>query len=409
MSDLDKCKKYLRSILLASKGGVPGAQVVAKYKDIVGESVPYRRFNYNSLETFLQSIPDVCRIELRGRDVMVVGVETPETKHIKDLIQRQGGKGGGKGGGGRPAPVNVNKFYNNKPQFSQSMNTQNSFRGPGTIGRTPLASLAPSTMNKQVPSSYQTKQPPPRKPQPSVTPVKVTPKKVTTPLKFKPDPVSQNFPVTKESVKIWTGRVRKCLQDRPKGWLKTQVERSHERQYQERLPDTGTKEHRKFLQDMTVPRKCISELIPEEFENLSESEMEKIILRIQTLSNSALESKKDTDCLKKKSTSSSTCGELLGQPRDSSAPEVNLDLGDSHEEKLELESSPRRSASRTDQVDGMEEQTLHQHQHQDQDQCRQLQRQQQRSQQEDLNSFHTGRCLSLVVASITQQTSRPRW
>ena len=147
----------------------------------------------------------------------------------------------------------------------------------------------------------------------------------------------------------------------------------------ERIPRSGTKSLTKFLQDMTVPRKCISELIPEEVENLSESEMQKTILRVQTLSNSALESKKDKDSLKKKPAPTSTCGELLGQPRDSSAPEVNLDLGDSHEEKLELESSPRRSASRTDQVDGMEEQTLHQHQHQDQRQ--QLQRQQVQCQQ----------------------------
>ena len=227
MSDLDKCKKYLRSILLASKGGVPGAQVVAKYKDIVGESVPYRRFNYNSLETFLQSIPDVCRITMRGREVMVVGVETPETKHIKDLIQRQGGKGASKGGGGRPAPVNLNKFYNNKPQFSPSMNTQNNFRGPGTIGRSP--SFAPSSMNKQVPSSHQSKQPPPRKAQPSVTPIKVTPKKVPTPPQVKQDSVTQNFPVTKESVKTWSGRVRKFLEGRQHGLFKTQVERFHEK------------------------------------------------------------------------------------------------------------------------------------------------------------------------------------
>ena len=33
---------------------------------------------------------------------------------------------------------------------------------------------------------------------------------------------------------------------------------------EERLPGSGTKELRKFLQDMTVPRKCISEMIPEE-------------------------------------------------------------------------------------------------------------------------------------------------
>ena len=220
MSDLDKCKKYLRSILLASKGGVPGAQVVAKYKDIVGESVPYKRFNFSSLETFLQSIPDVCKITMRGREVMVVGVETPETKHIKDLIQRQGGKGGGKGGGGgRPAPVNLNKFYNSKPQFSPSMNNQSNYRGPAT--RPP-----PS-------SSYQ----PPRKSQPFVTPVKVTPKKVTTPPPVKPDLIAQNFPVTKESVKTWSGRVRKFLEGRQHGLFKTQVERFHEKQYQERLPE----------------------------------------------------------------------------------------------------------------------------------------------------------------------------
>merc|ERR1719154_650624 len=99
-------------------------------------------------------------------------------------------------------------------------------------------------MNKQVSSSYhyqsQSKQPPPRKPQvpqPSVTPVKVTPKKVTTPPQFKSDPVSQNFPVTKESVKTWSGRVRKFLEGRQHGLFKTQVERFHEKQYQERLPE----------------------------------------------------------------------------------------------------------------------------------------------------------------------------
>ena len=107
---------------------------------------------------------------------------------------------------------------------------------------------------------------------------------------------------------------------------------------------------------MTIPRKCINELIPGEFEYLSESEMQKTILRVQTLSNSALESKKDNDCLKKKPVPTSTCGELIGKPIDSSAPEVEneLDLGDSHEEQLESESSPRRSASRPDHEEGLE-------------------------------------------------------
>ena len=103
-SDLEKCKKYLRSILLASKGGVPGVQLVSKYRENTGDSIPYRSFGFSSLETFLQSIPEVCRIVTRGREVMVEGVATKETKHIKELVQNQGGsdrdRSKRRGGGG---------------------------------------------------------------------------------------------------------------------------------------------------------------------------------------------------------------------------------------------------------------------------------------------------------------------
>ena len=120
----------------------------------------------------------------------------------------------------------------------------------------------------------------------------------------------------------------------------------------ERLPDTGTKELTRFLQDMTVPRKAISELIPEDLKILREDEMQKIILRIQSLSSKAIDSKKDHNCMKKKSSSSSTCGDSLVQPSDSSAPEVDTDLGDLAEKKAETEPSPRRAdSSRSDQDD----------------------------------------------------------
>ena len=98
MTDLDRCKKYLRGVLLAHKGGVLRSQIVAKYQEITGESVPYRRFNFNTLDAFLQSIPDVCSISVQNGDVMlyVKGVGTPQTKHIEDLIQAQGKRRGGR-------------------------------------------------------------------------------------------------------------------------------------------------------------------------------------------------------------------------------------------------------------------------------------------------------------------------
>ena len=99
---VEKCKKFLRSILLSDKGGLIPINILAKdFKEGTGDSIPYRSFGFSSLETFLQSIPDVCRIVTRGREVMVEGVATKETKHIKELVQNQKGRGGGGGRGGR--------------------------------------------------------------------------------------------------------------------------------------------------------------------------------------------------------------------------------------------------------------------------------------------------------------------
>ena len=110
-SDLERSKKYLRSILLATKGGVPEAQLVKRYREQTGENIPFRRFNCSSLQAFLQSVPDVCRVTVRGGAVVVEGVATAETKHIKEMVKMQGlhpaartrgnGSGGGGGGGRR--------------------------------------------------------------------------------------------------------------------------------------------------------------------------------------------------------------------------------------------------------------------------------------------------------------------
>ena len=77
---------------MASKGGVPAGNVFESYKDMVGEGIPYRKFNYQTLEQFLQSMPDVCRITARGRDIVVVGVANNETHHIGEMVRKQGGK-----------------------------------------------------------------------------------------------------------------------------------------------------------------------------------------------------------------------------------------------------------------------------------------------------------------------------
>jgi len=246
--ELDKCKKYLRSIFLAYKGGIPAEQVFEKYYDMVGDNIPYRQYNYNSLETFLQSIPDVCRITFRGRNVMVEGVATPETSHIERFVNKE--KGGAKlSKGPKPKAVDVNKYYNSNNRsngYSSSINyngnTRNGFGNnprnqqvsqlrPAQPLRTSSnvskmvtrSSMTPATINHQV-----TRSPPPN-------PIKISPKRVNGP---PPPPVVStiSFPVTKEQKKIWSGRVKKLLEGRTHGLYKSQLEKFHEKQWSERLP-----------------------------------------------------------------------------------------------------------------------------------------------------------------------------
>ena len=53
MSDLDRCKKYLRSVLLASKSGIPVKQVSREYSYLYEEDIPFRKLNYPSLGGYL--------------------------------------------------------------------------------------------------------------------------------------------------------------------------------------------------------------------------------------------------------------------------------------------------------------------------------------------------------------------
>ena len=86
MSEIDKVKKYVRSTLLSNKGSVSIHQLDNDYREIVGENIPYRNLNFNSLQDFLAAVPDVCRLD--GYD-MVSAVAGVANSHIKDMVSKQ--------------------------------------------------------------------------------------------------------------------------------------------------------------------------------------------------------------------------------------------------------------------------------------------------------------------------------
>jgi len=130
-----KTKKYLRSALISSKGGLPAEQVYHDYRDIVGEGIPYRRLGYETLDSFLNSVPDVCRISRRPTgEVVVLGVADETTKHIQELVNKQSSKSKKKAKPKRPTrrPMQQSTHWN-PPQ--QSPRVGGSGRFPNQRGR----------------------------------------------------------------------------------------------------------------------------------------------------------------------------------------------------------------------------------------------------------------------------------
>ena len=95
---LKKTKTYLRSTLLSHKGSITTSQLNNDYRELVGDFIPYSKLQFRDLESFLSSVPDVCRVDWDGGQMVVMGVAGRASAHIKDMVARQKVKSGGGGG-----------------------------------------------------------------------------------------------------------------------------------------------------------------------------------------------------------------------------------------------------------------------------------------------------------------------
>ena len=93
----DDVKQFLRSILV-SKKGVKQSRVEHDYKELVGESLPWRKLGFKSLFDFLMSLPDVTKLEWRENDeenrvFAVLDKNAFASLHAKRMSERGFGQG----------------------------------------------------------------------------------------------------------------------------------------------------------------------------------------------------------------------------------------------------------------------------------------------------------------------------
>ena len=89
--DLEKVKRLIRSLLLSSKNGLSEKQLVRDYLMVTGERLNHHVFGYQSLMSFLRSMPDVVRMAPdRVCGVMLYGVagENKDIQRVASLVAR---------------------------------------------------------------------------------------------------------------------------------------------------------------------------------------------------------------------------------------------------------------------------------------------------------------------------------
>lgn len=62
----ENVKKYIRSLLTSTPVSLTICNLDKDYRNTIGESIPYHKLGYNSLEHFLRSIPDIVIVSINN-------------------------------------------------------------------------------------------------------------------------------------------------------------------------------------------------------------------------------------------------------------------------------------------------------------------------------------------------------
>ena len=113
---LRKTKSMLRSVLLSAPRGVVSRRLQSEYQSLTGRAIPYKELGYPTLESFLESIPEVIAsgIGVTG-EMTYFGRADSSTEHIAKLVAKQK-KGKVKRPVHPPPPFHTpNKFFGYSP------------------------------------------------------------------------------------------------------------------------------------------------------------------------------------------------------------------------------------------------------------------------------------------------------
>ena len=90
---LENVKALLRAVLQSNKGGVIWHRLPGEYLHITFEPLPYRKLSFDTIEDFMNSIPDTCRTAYNNeREMVYLPIADKSTVHIQTMVSKQRSK-----------------------------------------------------------------------------------------------------------------------------------------------------------------------------------------------------------------------------------------------------------------------------------------------------------------------------
>ncbi|XP_050094055.1 uncharacterized protein LOC126576790 [Anopheles aquasalis] len=85
---MESLKSQIRGVLISNRKQMTVQNLMADFKSLEGEDIPYKQFGFKTLEDLLRTMPDVLRVQGYGRQATIQLVLTKTTEHMRELVEK---------------------------------------------------------------------------------------------------------------------------------------------------------------------------------------------------------------------------------------------------------------------------------------------------------------------------------
>uniref|UniRef100_A0A2M4BNJ8 HTH OST-type domain-containing protein n=1 Tax=Anopheles marajoara TaxID=58244 RepID=A0A2M4BNJ8_9DIPT len=84
---METLKSQIRGVLISNPKLMTVQNLIADFKLLEGEDIPYKQFGFRTLEDLLRTMPDVLQVHGYGRQATIQPVLTQKSQHMRQLVE----------------------------------------------------------------------------------------------------------------------------------------------------------------------------------------------------------------------------------------------------------------------------------------------------------------------------------